>query len=102
MILETKRKVLEYIKAHNDGTEETRQLIVSLESACSYIDINTHSVCPEDLRDFWDQKALREKLGKKDDEAYTLDDCERVADALAEFICEDFSEDLANTVRYQL
>lgn len=65
-----KKELLSYIEKHNDGSAEASRLIRKLNDALGYVDINTHSLCPDDLEDGLSERAatiLRKKLSKKGD-----------------------------------
>lgn len=47
-------------------------------------------------------KNLRQKLGKREGEDYTMEDCEKVANAIADMVSEEFSENLLNAIEYEM
>lgn len=84
MDLKNKRDVLAYLEQHDDGTEEARRLIKMMANECNWADSALGSVEIEDLLYLDEETAdeLREKLGKKDGEEWTVDDCQTVADEI--------------------
>lgn len=102
MKLSVKKKILQYLTEHNDGSELATELIRKMEYECIHADCDTHSVEVYDLERYHDQETLKEKLGKNINEAYTIDDCQRVAEAIRDWIADEFSEDLGNAIDYEL
>lgn len=101
---EDKKALYAFVTEHFDGSEKAVEAKKILETELNYADCESHSISIDDLNSLGgeDQKTLREKLSKMEDEEWTIDDCVRVADALADFIGDDFSEDLYNALRYCL
>lgn len=103
MKLSEKRGLLTYLESHNDGSETAQSLIRLMKNEVHYADCNSHSVCGDDLDSLPDsmQKKLREHFGKAESEDWTAEECEEVAERLADFICEDYGDDLYNTIEYE-
>ncbi len=98
-----KKELLSYIEKHNDGSAEASRLIRKLNNALGYVDINAHSLCPDDLENALSEEAvtiLRKKLSKKESEPFTMEDCEVVSEWLADTIADEFSENLHNAIMY--
>lgn len=104
MKTELKKRILAYIKNPHMGHEEAKAIVAELENELYYADCDTHSVSIDDLNSLpvKTQATLRTKLGKNDVEKYTIEDCQKVADAIAELICDEFSENIANAIEYEL
>lgn len=94
--------MLDYLKSHNDGSAD--RLIEALVYECSYADCDTFSICPDDLDCISEsaERKLRKRLNKAANDPWTLEDCEAAANALADHICEEFSENLHNAIEYDL
>lgn len=101
MRLYIKQRLLNYIKSNNDGSAEAEELIKKLEFELGYADCDVFSVCPDDLNGCGEQEALREYLGKGENDPYTMADCEAVADGIAELVSDEFGENLYNTISYR-
>lgn len=97
-----KKKIFQYLTEHDDGSELAKELIRKMDYECNYADCDTHSVSVDDLEGYHDQETLKEKLGKSDEDEYTIEDCQRVAEAICDMIAENFSEDLGNAIDYEL
>lgn len=98
-----KKELLSYIEKHNDGSAEASRLIRKLNDALGYVDINTHSLCPDDLENGLSEEAtaiLRNKLSKEESEPFTIEDCEVVSEWMADTIADEFSEVLHNAIMY--
>lgn len=97
-----KNRLLAYLNAHNDGSDEAAALIREMEIECNYADIEIASICTDDLNGMSDtlKDELRSKLGKGADEPFTVDDCVAVAEAYADMNVDDFSDDLGNAILY--
>lgn len=102
MKVSDKKKILQYLTEHNDGSELATELIRKMGYECNYADCDTHSVSTDDLDGYHDQATLKNKLGKNINEAYTIDDCQRVAEAICDMIADEFSEDLGNAIDCEL
>lgn len=100
MNIKLKQRLLSYLESHNDGSKEAQSLIKEMKNQTCYADTDCHSVDREDLENYWDQESLRKKLNKADGEEYTVEDCQRIADAITETIADEFSEDLENAIAY--
>lgn len=100
MNIKLKQRLLSYLENHNDGSEEAKSLIETMKGETCWADTECHTVCVDDLINYYDQQTLREKLNKADGKEYTIDDCQRIADAINEQIADEFSEDLENAIAY--
>lgn len=100
-----KRRLLAYIQKNNDGTSEAEALIHFLEHETYFADCDVFAVSVDDLKYLGDSevaKNLRQKLGKREGEDYTMEDCEKVANAIADMVSEEFSENLLNAIEYEI
>lgn len=100
-----KNEILEYLKANNDGSETAKHLISEMEYEVCFADVDAFSVSTDDLMTLDGSSignTLREKLGKGKKDEYNIEDCIRVAEAMADFCCEEYSENLYNTIEYEL
>lgn len=86
MKLKDKRDVLAYLTGHNDGTEEANRVIRIMTNECNWADNALGTVEIDDLLNLDEEIAdlLREKLGKGNDEKWTVEDCQAVADVIYE------------------
>ena len=100
-----KRRLLAYIQKNNDGTSEAESLIHFLEHETRFADCDVFAVGVEDLKYLGDSEVaenLRQKLGKREGEDYTMEDCEKVANAIADVASEEFCENLLNAIEYEI
>lgn len=99
-----KKALYDFVMSHAEDTAEYAEVKRIMNMEIGYADCETHSVCPDDLDSLSDdaKETLREKFNKSEGEDWTMDDCERVADALAEFICDEYSEDIYGAIEYEL
>lgn len=104
MKYEDKKSLYDFVMSHAEDTAEYAEVKRIMSMEIGYADCESHSVCTEDLDNLADgtKTELRKKLGKGEDEHWTMDDCERVADALADYIAEEFGEDIYNAIEYEL
>lgn len=102
MKTDLKNRLLAYLNAHNDGSDEAAELIREMKIECNYADTEIASICVDDLNSMSDdlKDDLRSKLSKGADEPFTVDDCVAVAEAYADVNEDDFSENLENAIRY--
>lgn len=99
-----KKALYDFVMSHAEDTAEYAEVKRIMSKEIGYADCETHSVCPEDLDSLseYAKEKLRDTFGKAEGEDWTMDECERVADALAEFICEEYSDDIHNAIEYEL
>lgn len=102
MDIKNKQRLLRFVQQHDDGSQEAKDLLKILSDNSTYADTESYSVSPEDLEGSPAQATLRSKLGKAPGEPFTVDDCQRVANAIDDCIAEDFSEHLNNAINYCL
>lgn len=102
MKYEKKKELYEFVKAH--ATEEDAALLKSMEKELDYADIPFQALAIDDLQSLsrFYQSILRKKLGKAENEEWTMEDVVRVADAMDEFMQDEFSENLEGTIEYEL
>lgn len=100
MNIQIKKRLLSYLESHNDGSEEAESLIKTMKHQTCFAETDSYSIDCDDLESYWDQESLRKKLNKADGEEYTVEDCQRIADAITETIADEFSEDLENAIAY--
>ena len=93
-----KKKLLAYLEEHNDGSETADFLIRTVRFESDFADCDSFGVCTDDLDNFSDQEGLRKMLGKDAKSTYNDDDCQKVANLLADEIAEEFGETLANII----
>lgn len=99
-----KKDILAFLESHNDGSEETAKLIEKVRYETYFADVDAFSVCPDDLENLGEsaEEDLREKLGIDECAPFTLEHCEEVANAMAEYLADEFSENIHNAIHYQL
>lgn len=104
MKYEDKKALYDFVMSHAEDTAEYAEVKRIMSMEIGYADCESHSVCTEDLDNLADgtQAELREKFGKEENEPWNMDDCERVADALANYIADEFGEDIYNAIDYEL
>lgn len=99
-----KKRILSFIENHNDGSEETKELISKMKDELRYADCSFHCVSVDDLNNLslYYKNELRKKLNKKSEDAFTLQDCEKVAEAISEITSEEFGENITNAIILEL
>jgi len=97
---ETKQKLLSFLSSHNDGSKETAALIEAMKKECTYAHFSAFDVSTDDLQNFPNQPKLRTALGKKDDDTFTMHDCETVAKTMTDMLAEEFQENIGFVLRF--